>query len=348
MRTRDITVIFQGAMKVHRPRDGLAFAEILKRTRKAIPGARVILSTWEGADVPENLAIDELVLSPDPGPLAPLKLTDDKANNINRQIVSTEAGMRAVRTPYAVKLRTDCFLEHAGFIDFHGALLRRDQRANRIVAAAFFTMDTAVFERIPYHLSDWFQFARTEVLQSYWQVPLMTAAAGRFYETHAHAPDSNVFEKRFRAEFAVEQYIAMRYAQKLGYACPSRLNDVRPEVLRDHHRFLADETLVLDPWQCGMVFPKYQWVNDSLMQGINNFMHLDWLALTGQASLEDAGPGEVERAVARRKRLKRVAQRLFDASRPLHGAMFEESPRGRFVRRQLMRAFRLLRNFARA
>ena len=343
MKTSDITIVFQGAFKPYAPMGSLSFSEILKRTRKSLPGARIMVSTWEGADVPAVLGIDQLVQSKDPGALAPLKLTDNKANNINRQIVCTRAGLAAVATPYALKLRTDCFLEHAGFIDFYLAQLRRDQRARRIVANAFFTLDTAVFERFPYHVSDWAQFGQTEVLRAYWDVPLMTPAAGRFYESRPHPPRSNVFEKRFRAEFAVEQYICMHYAARLGYALPRCLNDSTGTVLAGYQRFLAEETLVLDPWQLGVVFPKYGWVNDSVLQGINNVMHLDWLALTGQPPFDDTEPEVFEAVLARRRRLKKVTAWLFGVSAPLHGLLFELSGRGRLVRRLAMRAFRLVR-----
>jgi hypothetical protein len=54
----------------------------------------------------------------------------------------------------------------------------------------------------------------------------------------------------------------------------------------------------------------------------------------------------LEQAMARRARLKRVAGWLFQASRPVHGLLFELTPRGNFVRRQAMRLFRFLRGLA--
>jgi hypothetical protein len=348
MKTSDITIVFQGAFKRYTQREATPIREVLKLTRRTLPGSRIVLSAWEGCDLPDRLPVDLVVLSPDPGPLAPLKLSDNKPNNVNRQIASTAAGLAVVRTPFALKMRTDCFLEHAGFIDFYEALLRRQRHGHdrRIVTTAFFTLDPAVFERIPYHVSDWFQFGRTEVLQSYWDAPPVTPAQARHYESRPHAQGSNVFEKRFRAQFAAEQHVCMHYARKLGYAAPGHLNDVSPEVMRDYMRFLAQETLVLDPWQAGLVFPKYRWVNQSVLQGINNFMHLDWLALTGQPALDDVEPAMLEQAMARRARLKRVAGWLFRASRPAHGLLFELTPRGNFVRRQAMRLFRFLRGLA--
>ena len=348
MKTSDITVVFQGAFKPYGQQGAMPFAEILKRTRKSIPGATIMVSTWGTADVPSILPIDTLVLSKDPGALAPLKMTDDKANNINRQIVCTRAGLDQVVTPYAVKLRTDCFLEHAGFIDFYMDQLRRDQRPQRIVTSAFFTLDTDVFERFPYHVSDWFQFGLTSVLRRYWAAPLMTASAGRFYEDRPHAPESNVFETRFRAQFAVEQYICMHYAAELNYPAPQYLNDTSPTVLAGYRRFLADETLILDPWQSGVVFPKYAWVNDSVLQRINNVMHLDWLAIAGQPPFDATEPKAFAVVAARRRRLKSVANRLFKATRPMHGMLFELSGRGRVIRRMAMSAFKLVRRVARA
>jgi hypothetical protein len=344
--TSDITVVFQGAFKAHVPRDGPGFHEIVRRTRRSLPGSPIVLSTWEGADVPASFGIDEVVRSPDPGPLPPLKLTDRKPNNVNRQIVSTRAGMAAVRTPFAVKLRTDTLLEHAGFIDYFDTQARRDGHDRRIVTTAFFTLDASMFERIPYHVSDWFQFGRREILQAYWSAPLMTPDAARYHEHHAHERNSTVFERRFRSRFAVEQHLAAHYARMRGYACPRVLNDTAPDVMRDHERFLARELLILDPWQAGLVFPKYGWINQSTFQRVNNVMHVDWLALSGQPGFDDVEPAQVHRMISDRRRVKRFAYWLFAASRPFHRALFATSASGRFLRRQAMRAFRGMQRVA--
>lgn len=348
MKTNEITIVFQGAIKAYKQLGSPSFAEMVRNTRKVLPGATIILATWEGAEIPKGLGVDELVFVKDPGALAPLKLIDDKLNNINRQIASTHAGMQHVKTRYAVKLRTDSFLEHASFIDFYEKQVRRDGRANRIVTGAFFTLDIRVFERIPYHVSDWFQFGLTDVLKAYWDVPFMTEDAGRYYETHPHAAGSNVFERRFRAEFAVEQYICMHYATTIGYRAPEHINDTAADVVADSQRFIATEVMVLDPWQCGFLLPKYQWVHGSVWQRINNLMHIDWLALSAQPALDDTEPADLQSAIASRQRLKGIAQWLFEISSPGHAMIFEQSARGRFLRRVSMNVFKTLRAIKRA
>ena len=117
MRNADITIVFQGAFKPYVTQGKESFLRNVRKAKRVLPGAKIIVSTWKGAEIPSGLVVDDIVFSEDPGALPPLKLTDDKPNNANRQLLSTQAGLAAVTTPYAVKLRSDCYLEHAGFLD---------------------------------------------------------------------------------------------------------------------------------------------------------------------------------------------------------------------------------------
>ena len=76
MKTSDITLVFQGAFKPYVTREHDDVARNIKLTRKVLPGARIVLSTWSGAELPSGLAVDAVVQSPDPGGLPPLKLDD--------------------------------------------------------------------------------------------------------------------------------------------------------------------------------------------------------------------------------------------------------------------------------
>jgi hypothetical protein len=332
MKTSDITIVFQGAFKPYVTRDNESFMRNVRAVRKVLPGSKIVVSTWKGAEIPLGLAADDIVFTEDPGSLAPLKLTDDKPNNVNRQIVSTQAGLAAVGTPYAVKMRTDCFLEHAGFLDFHAEQLKRDRGRERLLTCSFFTLDPTVFERMPYHVSDWFHFGPTELLRHYWSAKPMTGEDGRFHEQHAHSIDSTFFEKKFRARFGVEQYICVQYARSLGYTCPSYINDLSEPVIADFYRFLAKEVMLLDPWQIGLSFPKYNWVGGSLFQRINNLMHVDWLRICGQIDATSAEGRHLHKLAIQRQQQKMFARYGFKATRPLHASMFESSGKGKALR----------------
>lgn len=323
MKTADITLVFQGLFKPYVTREHENFARNIRLTRKVLPGARVILSTWAGAELPPGLALDALVESDDPGALAPLKLDDHKANNVNRQLRSTRAGLEAVDTPYAAKLRTDAFLEHAGFIDYYREQTVLDGGHQRLLASSFFTLDPTMFERLPYHLGDWFQFGPTPLLRAYWAAPPMSSRDARQYEHQAHPPGSTVLERRFRARFAVEQHLCLHFAHARGYAVPRFLNDVSDAVLSDYQRFLAHEVMLLDPWQIGLRFDKYGWVGNSPFQRLNNLMHLDWLALANPMLAGAADPEAVHALIEARRRQKALARLAFHHSRVLHGLLFD-------------------------
>jgi hypothetical protein len=332
MKTSDITIVFQGAFKPYVTRDHESFARNVRNVKKVLPAAKILVSTWKGAEIPPGLQVDDVVFTDDPGSLAPLKLTDDKPNNLNRQLVSTQAGLAAVRTPYAVKMRTDCFLEHAGFLDFHAEQLKRDRGRERLLTCSFFTLDPTVFERMPYHVSDWFHFAPTELLRNYWAAAPMTAEDGRFHEQHAHVTESTFFEKKFRARFGVEQYICIQYAKSLGYACPTFINDLSERVMADFYKFLSREVMLLDPWQIGLSFPKYNWVGGSLFQRINNLMHVDWLRICGQINPADPESKDLHRLASQRQQQKMLARFGFRATRPMHAYMFDNSGKGKALR----------------
>ena len=81
--------------------------------RAFFPGAEIVLSTWAGT-YPKGIAYDALVLSEDPGPVG----TNPSNANVNRQLVSTLAGIEASSRPLVVKVRSD--------LQFHSAALLRE------------------------------------------------------------------------------------------------------------------------------------------------------------------------------------------------------------------------------
>lgn len=295
----DITIVFQG--NVSASTGGDSFRSCLEITRATLPGAKVILSTWRGVKVPKSIVVDEVVRSKDPGALPPIKFDDVGSNNINRQIVSTLAGLRAVKTKYAIKLRTDSFLEHDGFLKNYVKFNEQfPSGSDRILASSFFTIDPFVFEHMPFHASDWFHFSTTSELIKYWSRPLVTQEEATFYENNRHARHSSYLDKKFRTMLAVEQYLCTTYAKQYGYDTPAFHNDCRKEVLKDFQHFLANHFMILDPWQAGFKLPKYNWAYKSNMQSMNCIMFLDWYRLC--AKLQPARDLDHDLSLAAKKR----------------------------------------------
>ena len=81
----------------------------------------MILSTWEGQDVC-GIDADEIIFNKDPSSSVFVYSKKNEAIkvNINRQITSSYQGLKAVKTKYAAKLRTDNILFNTNIIKIFG------------------------------------------------------------------------------------------------------------------------------------------------------------------------------------------------------------------------------------
>lgn len=312
--SQDITVIFQGP--VLQGPDGTA--DLIRRTQRVLPHSRYVVSTWNTSDV-SALEVDRILMSGDPGGLPGIKRRDgaDALNNVNRQIVSTRQGLREADTRYAIKIRTDCSLDDASFVRVYERFLEASGQP-RIVASSLFTIDPSMFEQLPYHVSDWFQFGETAALQTYWSGPFMSEQDALFYEAHPHAPHSTFMDRRFRSRLAVEQFMAVHYAARCGYPIPSFHNDLRPEVVEGYRRCLAEQFLILDPWDLGLRFSKYDWAYRSSFQRLNCLLFMDWYQLyveRGGRPIAVPQPNLVQ-ARRRQKQVARLLGRWLDKAGP--------------------------------
>ena len=311
----DVTVVFQGPV-VPGPE---GTAHLIKRTRQALPSARYVLSTWEGSDC-RHIDVDWIVLSEDPGGLPGIKRRDgpNELNNVNRQLRSTARGLVMVNTPYAIKIRSDCALDQGKILQEFDRWCAVS-RADRILASSIFTVDPMMFEQMAYHVSDWVQFGETGALQTYWSAPLMDEKDATHYERVTYASHSTFMDRRFRCRLAVEQYVACRYAERLGYTVPRFHNDIRPEVLAGHRRFLAERMAIVDPWDIGLHFPKYAWAYRSAFQRLNCLLFQDWYQLCVEEGYR-FGPNDFSNNAGPRKQRKHVARvlgRWIDRAGPL-------------------------------
>ena len=276
MRDEAITLVFQGPWT----QDSAANIALTKR---AFPGARVILSTWAAqADAVPGGLVDELVVSSDPGALPPYKFGKEApANNINRQILSARAGLARVTTPYVAKIRTDCSLDARAVVAAYERANPPGHGGGRIVVSSFYTLHPEGIEAFQFHVSDWFQFGRTEQVRRYWDVAPMPVAEAVWFEQHPHAATSNYFARCYRARFAPEQYVAVAYARSKGYPVPESIDDAQasPELVAAYERFLVREFVVANPEMLGLTSNKYARLAASHYQFFNCVGSADWQVL---------------------------------------------------------------------
>lgn len=303
--SKDITVVYQGRINSDSlqtgNQNGEDFLYNLSQTKKYLPNAKIILSTWNGINLPshlntaEKLGIDKIIYSEDPGGTLNIKFNNLPANNANRQIVSSHAGLQGVETPYALKLRIDSFLVNDNLLLYYNKYINEVNKAKQegkrskfytedkpykpIIVGCFFTIDPIVYEHMAYHMSDWVQFSDTATLQEWWNIPLFPDELGTYYERKPHRFNANYFDKQFRTRLAVEQYITINFAKKRGFVVPQWHNQIDEKILIDFNHFLANHIVVLDLEEFGVSLTKYSWTKKHHFISMDCIRHADWYKL---------------------------------------------------------------------
>lgn len=279
---REIDVVIQGAI-AGKPTDPARLrltAQCLGSLRTYLPGARLILSTWEGADV-AGLDFDELVVSKDPGAqnlrkryrrVPPL--------NLNRQLVSTQAGLAITERPYALKFRTDMTLSHANFLTYWNRHPKRCPQwkifEDRILVGSNFTTSPYRFGRQAFGISDWASFGRREDVQRLWSAP-------PFPDEYMHYffDNNEKVHPFYRApmRYSAEQYIwlsALRTHSRIPFRHQWDFNMGNAPI---HNLTLANNMMVLDNWRFGLRFRKY---GLGLINKLNMYSYAEWCGLYQQ------------------------------------------------------------------
>lgn len=237
----------------------------LQSLRRIFPNSEIILSTWEGTDVSfsKNL-VDQIVFSKDPGGIASGFYQESIfINNLNRQIVSTVAGIKAASRPYVMKIRTDFTLSNDKLLSFWKEYPSRDHQysifKHRIIVPSVFSRFFSDERNIPmpFHPSDLFGFGlKEDILLFYGSAPLATKEelADWKYKYPQLIP-----YRCNRWRYAPEQVFFL-YAAKSKF--PNIQFDDWTDVNQDNiqlsKKLLVDNFIFLNPGQFGLISKKQQ------------------------------------------------------------------------------------------
>ena len=150
-----ISVIIQG------PYNGDVTNRVIASVRNCLPGTVVIFSTCD-ADLPGKIpGCDQVIVSPDPGVFL---YGQNGVNNINRQIVNTLAGLTRVRTPFAMKLRSDFAVSGHDFLNFFDSYPESEKKyqvfSHKLLSCCYFSRNPREGVPFPFHPSDLMFFGR--------------------------------------------------------------------------------------------------------------------------------------------------------------------------------------------
>jgi hypothetical protein len=264
---KDISIVVQGAVNANYT------LRCLKSIRACLPDSKIILSTWQGSDLScLKTLYDEVILSDDPGQIVWWKKKNEgKANiysNINRQIVSTFAGLRKVESKYALKFRTDLFLDNFGFINHFNRYNNYDDKykcvQDRVLIWNLYTRNPNIKIKYPYHFSDIVMFGLTYDLQEIWDIPLCPK------------DDYVKWGNSISTRYMPEQYIWLNYLRKHQDIDAPQYYSHEKDIYSESENYMLNNVVLLSQSQFGLkgISKKLKKYNP-----LTCYTHADWLAL---------------------------------------------------------------------
>lgn len=246
----DISFVVQGPVQSFngRAQQVNITVQCLQSIRLWFPGSPIILSTWKGQET-SGLDYDELLTLDDPGQNTVFNHDKAQQLNNNRQLVSTHQGLKRVKTPYAVKIRTDNKLFGRQFVDIYEAFfsLERKEAAallkQRVLTSSAFFITHHRGEPNYFCKSDLFDFGLTEDLLKIWSDKLL--------ETQYFFPDMT-YKSR---PPATEQFLCLKWLSELmgqDLHMNNRVNDDAGLGVKFWDNCIANNLIVATPEEMGL------------------------------------------------------------------------------------------------
>ena len=257
----DISVIVQGAA------DKKKTLKCLKRVKKNLPSAEIILSTWEGSDVSYlEKYCNRIVLNKDPGATV-FDDKENKYNNLNRILVSSQNGINAATRKYVLRLRSDLALKNDNILkladDFSTRNPEKSLFKQRIFAYEIFSIKYDIKnrnkQRMLFHISDWCYFGLKEDLQELFSIPLVHEPDfSRYFETHNKTIDDIHSTRLWK--MSPEQYITSENAKKVFQNLKfDNYLDITDENIKISENFIINNFRVFTPKEWGISILKEEY-----------------------------------------------------------------------------------------
>lgn len=230
----------------------------IQSAKKFFPKSEIIFSTWVGEDldfIPKDIKV---VLSESPSVFFkdPLSGVED---NLHRQVISTHAGLKVTKNPYALKLRSDLILSnnHMSIISDKVASSENLFRIfkEKITIMEFGTFDCSK-EPFLYHISDIAMFGLKSDLLSYWVLDKKIYDLNPSFFLHAKA---KIFfgNTGFRfSNLACEQRLAMSFLNRMGInPAISYIDSINKREAYFSDMFIANNFYILNTKKSGILLP---------------------------------------------------------------------------------------------
>lgn len=178
----DISVVIQGPIIFNSLGKNLT-GDVCESVRKWLPGAEIIISTWEGSDT-SGLEYDALIINKNiQSNKIKMPYTGElKLYSVNHQLITTLEGIKQASRKYILKLRSDLMLVGNGFIKYFEKYneyppdgRKQDWRVFKRRIVTLPTYNIYKENGMPFNICDWFFFGEKEDVKYYFDIPLVDA-----------------------------------------------------------------------------------------------------------------------------------------------------------------------------
>lgn len=255
IKSEEISVVIQGAI------DNIVTAKCLRSIRKYLPKAEIILSTWENSKV-DDLDCDILVENKDPGAL----IQDPSYgayNNGNRQLLSTQEGIKKATRKYILKLRTDFHLEHNEFLDYWDLFPVANEKykffKHRVIISSVYSREYSDYNSLPmpFHPADFYFFGLKEDICAYFlNTPLIKPEDMAGYK-HKYRENAPYLTQTWR--YAPEQYYCLNFVrQYIDFDGFEDWTDYNDDIVNLSKNVLFNNFIFLDTLHSGITSRKHK------------------------------------------------------------------------------------------
>jgi hypothetical protein len=264
IKSKEISVVLQGPIAWDIDpvrRVGLTIAAS-RQIRRLLPHSEIILSTWNDQKF-DAVERDVLILNDDPG--AQGDWPGYTANNVNRQIVSTLAGLKCATRQYVLKIRTDMVLESTYFLKCFHRTRPLSPSPQTVFSRPVITNNlssrctSSILARLPnhpllFHPSDHVSFGLIQDMMYLWDIPLQTDEDALYFVDRAYP---NRFRLHELSRLSPEQYI---FTSALGKTLSIDLEhyaDMRDKVMSLSEFYMRTHIVSVPDRVFAVHFPKY-------------------------------------------------------------------------------------------
>ncbi|WP_422766787.1 WavE lipopolysaccharide synthesis family protein [Photobacterium leiognathi subsp. mandapamensis] len=251
IQSKEISFVIQGAV------NNTYAIKVISSIRKNFPESELILSTWNGSNINEEIRsmLDVVLESEDPGDYTN---KEDTPINVNRQIVSTRNGISKTTREYIVKTRTDIVFENSNIL----YELSRNYSRNKlfsisnefILASDFSTRSHLKGLKVPFWICDFIYAGKRDDIKKLFSLKNYPID---FFSEYEKGHPKTYQDKRHIYKYTPESYISYEYLDSKKTIKFEHSYDNNLEALRYYHNYLINNFVILNKRQLGVSSLKY-------------------------------------------------------------------------------------------